>query len=105
MATCYNRNTTAYKALLDSYDSPIVVDSIINGWQVANKSSSIPTLFDVEQFIESQKVYNSLQRKNIGDSILENLRTRKLISRFEGDFYINNTAEGAIKGDVSRSLY
>ena len=29
--------------------------------------------------------------KNIGDSILENLRTRKLISRFEGDFYINNT--------------
>ena len=63
MATCYNRNTTAYKALLDSYDSPIVVDSIINGWQVANKSSSIPTLFDVEQFIESQKKQTDFQEK------------------------------------------
>jgi LysM repeat protein len=99
MATCYNRNTTEYKALLDTYELPIVVDSIINGWQVANRSSSIPTLFDVEQFVKSQRVYNSLENKNIADSILENLRTRKLISRFEGDFYINNTAEGAIKGD------
>jgi LysM repeat protein len=99
MATCYNRNTAEYQSLLEIYESPIVVDSMINGWQVANRSTNIPTLFDVEQFIENQKVYNSLQKKQIGDSILENLRTRKLISRYQGDFYINNTAEGAIKGD------
>ena len=101
MAKCYNRNTVEYKSLLNQYEEPMVVDTIIDGWQMITRTSEIPTLFDAEQFIENQKVFNSLAKKGIADSILENLSSRKLISRYNGEWYINNTAKGAIQGDLS----
>ena len=103
MAKCFNRNTEEYKSLLDRYEEPIIVDSIINGWQVVTKSSALPTLFDAEQFIERQRIFYSIQKKNLADSILYNLspKGKGLISKVGGDWYINNTAEGAIKGDLT----
>tara|TARA_R110002020_G_scaffold5834_1_gene23885 strand:+ start:37100 stop:43060 length:5961 start_codon:yes stop_codon:yes gene_type:complete len=94
MAKCFNRNTPEYKELLNKYESPMVVDTLINGWQVVTKSNNIPTLFDVGQFISNQKVFYNLERKNVAESILFNLGPKgekKLISKWNGEFYINNT--------------
>ena len=48
MATCYNRNTTEYKALLTEYKSSYTVDSIITDFQRMNKSESIPSLSEAK---------------------------------------------------------
>ena len=52
MATCYNKNTPEYQELIFKYESPMFVDSLINAWQVTNRSTVIPTLFDVEIFFK-----------------------------------------------------
>ena len=103
MAKCYNRNTTEYQNLLDRFESPMLVDGIIDSWQLITKSNIIPTLFDAEQFVADQRVFNSLKKKDLAESILDNLGPKgekKLISRLDGEWYINNTAEGAIRGDA-----
>ena len=42
--SCFNQNTAEYKALLDQYDIPIVVDGHIQNWQTANRSNIIPSV-------------------------------------------------------------
>ena len=45
MATCYNKNTAEYKALLNKFKNRnLVVDSVINKWQQGSQSDLIPTL-------------------------------------------------------------
>jgi len=48
MATCFNRNLPAYQTLLGKYDSPMFVDSVVNGWQKVNRSELMPTIPQVE---------------------------------------------------------
>ena len=52
MATCFNRNLPAYQTLLGKYDSPMFVDSVVNGWQKVNRSELMPTISQVEDYLK-----------------------------------------------------
>tara|TARA_R100001129_G_scaffold32721_2_gene21985 strand:+ start:8581 stop:14397 length:5817 start_codon:yes stop_codon:yes gene_type:complete len=103
MATCFNRNLPAYQTLLGKYDSPMFVDSVVNGWQKVNRSELIPTIPQVEDYLKDQKTFESLDKQNLKQSILTNLgvKGKGLISALGGSYYINNTNKEvrAIKGD------
>ena len=49
--SCYNRNTAQYRALQEKYTNPMIVDSIIDKWQSTSKSDEIPTIVQVDKFI------------------------------------------------------
>ena len=99
MATCFNKNTAEYQALEAQFEKPIIVDSIIESWQTANNSDLIPTLTQATKFLERQNVFHSLQKREVAEVILENLKEKKLISRLYNKFYINNTPKGSIVSD------
>tara|TARA_Y100000356_G_scaffold125314_1_gene122124 strand:- start:396 stop:6152 length:5757 start_codon:yes stop_codon:yes gene_type:complete len=99
MATCFNKNTAEYQALEAKFEKPIVVDSIINGWQKVNSSDLIPTVTQAEEFLSKQNLFDTVQGRALAEIILENLRDKKLISRLYGKFYINNTPQGSTVSD------
>ena len=91
MAVCYNRNTAEYKALQDKFNSPIIVDSIIDKWQKSNRSELIPTISQVDIFMGQRKAMLSLKKREYSEAILKNLSNKKLISKWNGEWYINTT--------------
>jgi hypothetical protein len=99
MASCYNKNTSEYKALQDIYESPIVVDSIISSWQKSSKSDIIPTVFQAEKYLEQQQTMNSLKKREYKDALLANLSRKKLMSKYEGSYYVNNTNQKTLMLD------
>ena len=82
MAVCYNRNTAEYKALQDKFNSPIIVDSIIDKWQKSNRSELIPTISQVDIFMGQRKAMLSLKKREYSEAILKNLSNKKLISKW-----------------------
>jgi len=89
MATCFNRNLPAYQTLLGKYDSPMFVDSVVNGWQKVNRSELMPTIPQVEDYLKDQKTFESLDKQNLKQSILTNLgvKGKGLISALGGSYY------------------
>ena len=73
MATCYNKNTPEYQELISKYESPMFVDSLINAWQITNKSTVIPTLFDAEIYLKNEAEFNLMEKTQLAEAILFNL--------------------------------
>ena len=44
-----------------------------------------------KKYVQNEKVKFALKQKNYADAILANLSNAGLISKFNGDYYINNT--------------
>tara|TARA_R110001606_G_scaffold377235_2_gene536208 strand:+ start:20713 stop:26313 length:5601 start_codon:yes stop_codon:yes gene_type:complete len=91
MATCFNKNTAEYKALQGKYTNPIIIDSMISSWQKSNNSDLIPTIVQVDKYVSQKEALFSLKKKSYANSVLNNLKDAKLISMYEGDWYINRT--------------
>ena len=96
-ARCYNKNTAEYKALQNKFNKPIFVDSIISKWQKSNNSDLIPTVQQVDKFLNQQKTMLSLKKREYADAVLANLSNAKLVSKFNGEYYINVTEPGQIQ--------
>jgi hypothetical protein len=91
MARCPNKNTAEYKALQEVYKSEIATNNIINTWQDANNTDVFPTVVEAEQFAKYNKVAFSLKQKKFAESLLNNLRDKKLIHNEYGLNLINVT--------------
>ena len=91
MATCFNRNTAQYKALLAEYKKPIRVESLILGWQKTTREDRLPTVSEAQSFLNNAKTAFSLKKRDYSEAILANLARRKLMSKHEGQYFINNT--------------
>ncbi len=79
MARCPNKNTAEYKALQEVYKSEIATNNIINSWQDANNTDIFPTVVEAQQFAKYNKVVFALKQKSFAESLLNNLREKKLI--------------------------
>ena len=79
MAKCPNKNTEEYKALQEVYKSEIATNNIINAWQSVNNTDVFPTIVEAKQFEKLNKVAFSIKQKSFADSLLSNLRDKKLI--------------------------
>lgn len=97
MAKCFNRNTAEYKALEGKYGDQILVDNIIDRWQKSTKSDNFPTIFQAEKYIANERVKFSLKQKQYADAILANLDNAGLISKYNGEYYVNVTEKGQIE--------
>ena len=91
MAVCYNKNTAEYKALQAKFTNPVIVDSIISNWQKSNKSDIIPTITQLDTYMSQKEALFSLKKKEYSESILTNLYDKKLISKYNDEWYINTT--------------
>jgi hypothetical protein len=98
MATCYNRNTAEYKALLEKFNNKgLVVDSLISRWQRTHSSDNVPSVTEADAFLDKQKINLNLKRKSYADSILANLYNEGLIHKLNGEYFINVTKPGSSK--------
>ena len=102
--SCYNKNTAQYKALQERYTSPMVVDSIIDRWQKVSNSDEIPTVIQADTYLEQQKVAFDLKKRTYKESLLANLSRKNIISKYQGEYYVNNTNQETLKLD-RRLLY
>tara|TARA_R100001591_G_scaffold9589_1_gene16208 strand:- start:4258 stop:9825 length:5568 start_codon:yes stop_codon:yes gene_type:complete len=86
MATCYNRNTVEYKALLTEYKNPLTVDSIITDFQLIEKTDTIPSLSEARGMVKSQTMLESAKNAQAGQILLKNLRNQNYLKKI-GDYY------------------
>jgi len=95
MATCYNRNTTEYKALLSVYELPYVVDGVISSYQDANNTDKIPTPQEASQNLEDQKALFSLKTREFKEALIQNLTRNSIASRkvAGGPLLVNNSRQ------------
>ena len=98
MATkCYNRNSAEYQSLQGKLGKNIFVDSVIDKWQKSNNSDIIPTVEQVDKFLNQQKTMLNLKKREYSEAVLANLSNRGLISKWNGEYYINVTEPGQIE--------
>ena len=73
MATCYNKNTAAYKALQNEFTNSLVIDSIIAKWQTLNNTETIPTVADATEYMSDQKALFNLKKREYSTALLANI--------------------------------
>ena len=96
--SCFNQNTAEYKALLDQYDIPIVVDGHIQNWQTANRSNIIPSVLQIKDLLNRQELLRNIKTREFSETVLANLGRLQLGSdkrgiahQFNNKWYINNS--------------
>ncbi len=88
---CFNRNTQEYKDLLGAFKSNMQVDGIITAWQKVNTTEAFPTVSQAKQYLKDKKVAFNLQQRNFAEAVLGNLSRKGLISKYKGEYYVNNS--------------
>ena len=91
MATCYNKNTSLYKALEVKYKSTIKVDGYIDAYQRTTKSDEIPTVNNIEEMLKRRQTMMSLKKRDYKKSILANLSRNQLINYRNGQYKVNHS--------------
>jgi len=114
MARCPNKNAPEYKALQEVYKSEIATNNIINTWQDANNTDVFPTVVEAKQFAKNNKVAFALKQKTFAESLLNNLREKKLIHTEFGlnlinasdpnVFYTERVADPVVVEDNKRKI-
>ncbi len=90
---CFNRNTQEYKDLLGAFKSNMQVDGIITAWQKVNKSEAFPTVSEAKEYLKNKKIAFNLQQRDFAEAILGNLYRKGLISKYKGEYYVNNSTQ------------
>jgi len=101
MAKCPNKNTAEYKALQEVYTSELETNNIINAWQSANSTDVFPTTVEAARFVSLNKVAFALKQRQFGESVIHNLRRKKLIHLYEGNYVINNSYNNSMVYDAT----
>tara|TARA_R100000697_G_scaffold27359_1_gene36041 strand:+ start:37923 stop:43463 length:5541 start_codon:yes stop_codon:yes gene_type:complete len=102
MATCYNKNTTEYKALLGEYVSSYTVDSIISDYQKIEKTDTIPSVIDAKNMIRAQALLTKAKAKNEGKVLLRNLQSKGFIKKIGNDYFIIETNKSLVRDTHKR---
>ena len=102
MATCYNKNTTEYKALLGEYVSSYTVDSIISDYQKIEKTDAIPSVIDAKNMIRAQALLTKAKAKNEGKVLLRNLQSKGFIKKIGNDYFIIETSKSLVRDTHKR---
>ena len=102
---CINVNTKEYKALEEKYQDKMVVDALITNYQQSSKTDIIPSIFEVEELLKDRRALFSLEKKSFEKSVFGNLKNKKLITKFNGEFYVVNTVPGEYTGSMDRAKY
>ena len=89
--SCYNKNTAAYKALQNKFTNSLVIDSIIAKWQTLNNTETIPTVADATEYMSDQKALFNLKKREYSTALLANISRQKIMSQWDGSYYVNNT--------------
>ena len=95
--SCFNQNTIEYKALTKEYGAPFVVDSHITNWQSVNKSTVIPSVLEVQDFLSRREAFLNIKKREFSETVLANLgRVKKnkkdgIAHQYLNQWYVNNS--------------
>jgi hypothetical protein len=102
---CHNRNLPEYKALMGVYNNNLIVDSIIDEYQVKESADTFPSIAEAEDIVKANQVKFSLKKKQYGSAVIGNLRQRRMISGATIDgqvrYFVTGTTEGMREIDQS----
>jgi len=101
MATCPNKNTAEYAALQKVYKTEVKTNNIIFAWQKTNKTDVFPTVVQAKRYFKNNKVAYALEQKAFGESIIENLKRKKLIHLYKGNYLVKNSFDNSRVYDES----
>ena len=65
MATCINKNTKEFKRVAQALKSPVLANAAIVSWQQANNSEDIPTVTQINNFVENANIKYTLIKKSL----------------------------------------
>ena len=101
MATCFNRNTKEFKALLEVYDHPYIVDAVITGYQKRNKTDVVPTPDEAAKDIKDAQVVFSLKQRAFKEALIQNISRNSIATRkvAGGPLLMNNSPRDTQKYD------
>lgn len=95
---CHNRNLPEYKVLMDIYNNNLVVDSIIDNYQLQENTDAFPSIIEAQDIIKANKVKFSLKKKQYASAVIGNLREKRMISgaTIAGQlkYFVTGTTEG-----------
>jgi len=96
MAKCFNKNLPEYQALINEFNNPIVVDSLIAAYQSNKKTEEYPSVEEAIEMRDKRRVAFSLKTREYSEALIGNLVRNKIIHYSEkyGGYYLNNTIEG-----------
>ena len=96
--SCFNQNTVEYKALAKEYGAPFVVDNHITDWQSVNRSTIIPSVDQVKDFLNRRRISQNIKTREFSETVLSNLGRlqlgldkRGVVHQFNNEWYINNS--------------
>ena len=94
--SCFNQNTVEYKALTEEYGAPFVVDTHITDWQSVNRSTIIPSVSQVQDFLNRRKEFLSIKKREFSETVMANLGRVKINNdgiahQYNDQWYINNS--------------
>jgi len=97
---CFNRNDPAYKNLVNVLDSPLVTDSLIEGYQSLHKLSEdvFPTVPEALEYVDMKAVSFSLKQRTFGKALFGNLSRNKWVYKLKDKYYVNTIAGAGYMG-------
>ena len=95
---CHNRNLPEYKVLMGIYNNNLVVDSIIDEYQVKENTDTFPSIAEAEDIVKANQARFSLKKKQYGSAVIGNLRQRRMISGVTIDGQVRYFVTGTIEG-------
>ena len=95
MATCPNKNTAEYAALQEVYKTELKTNNVIFAWQKANKTDVFPSVVQAKRHFKNSKVAYALEQKAFGNTIIENLKRKKLIHLYKGNYLVKNSYDNS----------
>jgi hypothetical protein len=91
MARCFNKNTAEYKALLDQYGNTVLVDNLMDSWQKSRKTETLPTIFDIQDFLDQKNISFNLKKEKFENAIYSSLKQKGLVSVFNEKYYVQQS--------------
>ena len=100
MAKCFNKNIQEYKDLRKEFENDLIVDAIINDYQIMTRTNSYPSVSEANQMLQDQKDIQEIRNNSITDLIYKNLISKQYISKVGNKYYANNKVPKSEKGSV-----
>jgi len=79
MAKCFNKNLPEYQALINEFNNPIVVDSLIAAYQSNKKTEEYPSVEEAIEMRDKRRVAFSLKTREYSEALIGNLVRNKII--------------------------
>ena len=95
---CHNRNLPEYEALMGLYNNNLIVDGIIDQYQSSRDSDTFPSIAEAQEIVQANKIKFSVKKKQYAETVISNLKRRRMISSVTIDDKIRYFVTGTIEG-------